>query len=420
MNTLEKSTDFAHTLIGRFMLLVVGTAATFFSGAAISLQTSAPLSSDSQTHMSEALRTAIKKVIVLPGTSPTDQTTIGSYGKATPGLVDGMQQGSEIGRGVSTEIAGIPFSIPFPFLTLPGALIGGMSGAAKRELQEFRDALTADLAQAAGPPLSNDALASDVFWGLQNIPNLDSKVFALTTPIPRDTDAILYVSLTAVTIDVQGKDAIITTLASMTLRRLSDGKNIFANVIKYEDRDTLSNWTKNENAAWHDYANFARHYIGREISAEVFERIEFQHELQPQPTDTVARIKKNAWQGVSRSLTPTLAWELKLQGSDIYSSWAKAIKAGDISYDVDIYDMHRLVYSAKHVPDPRHTVVVELEKCKTYRWTVRPSYQVGSDTRFGEWMRIKTDTGAGNGNVGTKASVAPAYIQDFASLAIKC
>lgn len=420
MNTLEKSTDFAHTLIGRFMLLVVGTAATFFSGAAISLQTNAPVSSDSQTHMSEALRTSIKKVIVLPGTSPTDQTTIGSYGKATPGLLDGMQQGSEIGRGVTKEIAGIPFSIPFPFLTLPGALIGGMSGAAKRELQEFRDTLTADLAQAAGPPLSNDALASDVFWGLQNIPNLDSKVFALTTPIPSDTDAILYVSLTAVTIDVQGKDAIITTLASMTLRRLSDGKNIFANEIKYEDRDTLSNWTKNENAAWHNYANFARHYIGREIPAEVFERIELQHELQPKPTDTVARIKKNAWQGVSRSLTPTLAWELKLLGSDLYSPSAKAIVAGDISYDVDIYDMHRLVYSAKHVPEPRHTVVADLEKCKTYRWTVRPSYQVGSDTRFGEWMRIKTETGSGNGNVGTKASVAPAYIQDFASLAIKC
>ena len=84
------------------------------------------------------------------------------------------------------------------------------------------------------------------------------------------------------------------------------------------------------------------------------------------------------------------------------------------------YDMHRLVYSAKHVPDPRHTVAVELEKCKTYRWTVRPSYRVGSDTRFGEWMRFKTDTVTDNGNVGRKASEAPAYIQDFASLNIKC
>ncbi len=201
---------------------------------------------------------------------------------------------------------------------------------------------------------------------------------------------------------------------------MSDGKDLYANVIQYEDRDTLSNWTKNENAAWHNYANFARHYIGREISAEVFERIELQHELIPKPTDTVTRVKKNDWQGVSRSSTPTLAWELNLHGSDSYSSWAKAIVAGDISYDVDIYDMHRLVYSAKHVPDPRHTVAVELEKCKTYRWTVRPSYQVGSDLRFGEWMRFKTETGTGNGNVGKKASAAPAYIQDFASLNIKC
>ena len=40
--------------------------------------------------------------------------------------------------------------------------------------------------------------------------------------------------------------------------------------------------------------------------------------------------------------------------------------------------------------------------------------------RFGEWMRFKTDTVTDNGNIGRKASEAPAYIQDFASLKIKC
>jgi len=371
--------------------------------------------------MSETLRTSIKKVVVLPGTRPTDETTIGSYEKATPDLLDGVQQGWEMGRGITKEVAGIPFFFPFPSVVAQSAaVIGGLYGGTLRELQDFRDALTADLAQEVGPPLSNDALASDVYWGLRNIPNLDSRVFALTTPIPDDTDAILYVSLTAVTIDVQGKDAIITTSASTTLRRVSDGKDLYANEIQYEDRDTLGNWTKDENAAWHNYANFARHYIGREISARVFERIVLQHELLPQETDTVARVRKNDWQGVSRSSTPTLAWKLNLRGNDAYSSWAMAIKAGDISYDVDVYDMHRLVYSAKHVPDPRHTVAAELEKCKTYRWTVRPSYQVGGETRFGEWMRFKADTVTDNGNVGRKASEAPAYIQDFASLAIKC
>jgi hypothetical protein len=35
-------------------------------------------------------------------------------------------------------------------------------------------------------------------------------------------------------------------------------------------------------------------------------------------------------------------------------------------------------------------------------------------------MRIDSETITGNGNVGTQASDAAAYIQDFASLEIKC
>ena len=299
-------------------------------------------------------------------------------------------------------------------------LFGGLSGKAKQEIQDFRDALTADLTKATGKPLSNDALASDVFWSIWKIPDLDAKVFAPSTPIPNDTDAILYVSLTDVTINVQGKDAIITTSASATLRRVSDGRDLYSSVVQYQDRDTLGNWTRNDNALWRDYTNFARHYIGREISAEVFKRVELQYELRPLETDTVARVKKNEWHGLSRSLIPTLAWELKLLGSDSYGAWASAIDETDISYDVEIYDMHQLVYSASSVGESRHTVVVELEACKKYRWSVRPLYRVGTDIKYGEWMRSNLGASDGNGNIGRKVSEVPAYIQDFASLQIKC
>ncbi len=311
-------------------------------------------------------------------------------------------------------------------MTLPGAIVGGISGKTKREIQEFRDALTEDLAQAANQPLTNDGLALDVYRGLRSVPGLDSKLFAPTTPIPNDTDAILYVSVKDVTIDVQGKEAILTTSAAVTLRRLSDGKDLYEKVIQYQDRDTLNNWTENENALWHDYANFARHYLGREISAEVFDRIELRHELHPKESDTVARIKKNEWQGVSRSTHPTLAWQLTLLGGDSYGSWTDTIDESDIYYDVEIYDMHRLVYAEKQVQDPLHTLAFEIDACKTYRWSVRPSYHLGSDIKFGEWMRFNPDTDTdtatdtGRGSVGKKASEAPAYIQDFALLKIKC
>lgn len=420
MNTQERNHGSAHAVFVRLVLLAVGVLAMIFPGAAISIPPAPAPASSPHTHMSEALRSSFKKLVVLPSRGPAEQAVIGSYAKPTAGLIDGARAGSEIGRGVSTEVGGIPIAIPIPILTLPGALIGGLSGGAKRKVQDFRDALTADLAAAASQPLSNEALATDVFWGLRNLPGLDAKIFLLTTPIPSDTDAILYVSLSNVVIDVQGKEAIITTSAHATLRRLSDGANVYEKEVQYQDTDTLSNWTRNENMAWRNYATFARHYIGREISAEVFERVQLKHELRPQQTDTVTRVRKNAWQGVSRSSTPTLAWQLTLLGGDSYGSWATLISAADISYDVEIYDQHRLVYSAKRVQEPRHTVSVDLEKCKSYRWSVRPSYSIGSDTRFGEWMRFNSDTVTGNGNVGRRASDAPAYIQDFALLKIKC
>ncbi len=115
---------------------------------------------------------------------------------------------------------------------------------------------------------------------------------------------------------------------------------------------------------------------------------------------------------------------MTLLGGDSYGSWAIVIDESDIYYDVEIYDMHRLVYAEKQVEDPTHTLEFEIDACKTYRWSVRPSYHLGTDIKFGEWMRFRsdsdTDTDTGKGSVGKKASEAPAYIQDFALLEIKC
>ncbi|MFQ6004861.1 MAG: hypothetical protein ACE5OQ_05090 [Woeseia sp.] len=418
-------------VIGWVTLLVFAAAATLVPSRDVPGQTrSGPDSSTQESnstgsHMSEALRSSVKKVVVTAGLSPANQAISGSYDKETPGLVGGMNAGSRIGT-IPTEIGGVNVNFPIPILTIPGAIFGGLSGAAKREIQEFRDELTDELVKGERRALTNDGLALDVYRGLQQLPSLDSKLFAPATPIPEDTDAVLYVSFDGVAIDVQGKDAIITTSAKATLRRLSDGEDVYEKVARYQDRDTLSNWTKNENALWRDYVNFARHYLGREISAEVFDRIRLRHQLHAKETDTVARDRNDERQLVSRSLTPTLAWELTLEGDDSYGAWTDTIDESDIFYDVEIYDLHRLVYSEKQVPEPRHTIDMELDACQTYRWSVRPSYHVGGDIKFGEWMRfdpeIDTDTETDSevGIIGRNASEAPAYIQDFALLKIKC
>lgn len=237
MHARQKSREIFRTLIGRVTILIVGaTTALCPVWTAFAQTNSEPTSNNDQasaarvpTHMLEALRASIKKVVVIAGASPRGQSVTGSYEKATDGLVGGIDFGSRIGT-ISKEIGGVPISFPIPILTIPGAIYGGLSGAAKREIQQFRDQLTEELARAESRSLSGDGLATDVYFGLLSLPNLETKVIAPTTPMPENTDAILYVGLDSVTIDVQGKDAIVTTSARATLRRLSDGRDLYEKV----------------------------------------------------------------------------------------------------------------------------------------------------------------------------------------------
>lgn len=372
---------------------------------------------ESDMLMAEEYRTAINKVVVLPGRSPSTSGVTGSYRKKTDGLVDGIYKGEEIGI-IRKDIGGIPVSFPIPVLRRLGGIFGGVSGAITRQVQDFRDAMTKDLAATNTSPLSNEALADDVFWRLRDVPGIDPKVYALTTPIPEETDAILYVSFSDASINVDGKIATINFSATATLRRMSDGQHLYENTIHYQDTDTLANWTKDDKAAWRDYANYARHYVGREIVAEIFERVDVQQTLRPVPTNTVKRVKKEDWKGITTSSTPTLEWSLDLKGDDKQAIWAKSIEPRKLRYDVEIYDKHQLIYVAKQVSGMTHTVEAPLPDCKTYRWSVRPAYDLNGIVRYGEWMRSDPDTA--NGNRGQAGSEASAYIYDFASLEVKC
>ena len=366
------------------------------------------------THMSEELRSAITKIVILPINGDAQEAVTGTYGQKTLGMAGGAAKGSGIGN-IPVEVGHVPINIPIPLLREIGMLVGGITGTAQRQVQELRDRLTEDLSDAVEQPLTNSALATDVFWELKNVNSLDPKLFAVTTPIPEGTDAILYVSIDELTLNVQNKEAIITTVATARLERLSDRTTLYRKEVKYEDRDSLRNWLRDDSALWHQYRVFARHYIGREISAELYERAALPATLVPVPSDTVKSIKKNNWQGRSASPTPTLAWQFELS-----EEAASAAAGAEILWDVEIYDANRPVYSARQVSGLQHTVTTPLEPCKTYRWSVRPSYHKGSERRNGWWMRAVSAAGFNNGNVGRAVSEAHAYIQDFPSLEVKC
>lgn len=385
-------------------------------------------------HMSESLRDAIDKVVVIAGQGAANEEVSGTYERETAGFLGGWQEGSRMGT-ISREVGGVPINLPIPGLALPGAILGSLTGATKRQIQEFRDRLTEEIINAESPPLRSDGLANDALWVIRRQPELDSHLFSPRVEISEDTDAVLYISIDNMMIAIQGKEAIITTSALGTVRRQSDGRDVYRTVVHYEDRDTLRNWTANDNALWRDYTNFARYFLGREVAADVFGKVALDHQLVPRETESVERARKDERKFVSESLTPTLAWDLTLAGGDPYGGWSETIDENDITYDIDVFDNHTLVYDEKGIRDSSHTLAWELEPCRTYRWSVRPVYNVAGQTRFGEWMRYEFEDDDEDekdedreeskeviqkGVFGRKASDAPAYIQDFPMLEIEC
>lgn len=378
-----------------------------------------PVAAEPPSHMPESVRAAVSKVVVLPEDAPTQQGLTGSYKKETSGLLGGWQAGQRMSRR-GREFGPVWVGISIPILELPGAVLGGLTGLTKQQIQDFRDALTEDLVYATDKPLSNEKLATDVFWQIRGVPSLEPKVLAMDIAVPADTDAVLYVSLTDVSIDIEKNDAIITTSASTSLRRSSDGHELYRQTVHYQDRDTLRNWNADDNALWRDYTNFARHYIGREIAAEVFERVEINNQLTPAQSASIKTSKKDLWSGQTRTRTPTLSWDFELLGDNHYGAWADAIQPSDVAFDVEIYDRQKLIYAERQIPSTQHTVQLPLEPCGDYRWSVRPSYTIGSDRKFGDWMRGQPEEGDASAYVGRRVSVAPAYLQDFAQLSVHC
>ena len=366
------------------------------------------------TDMDENIRSSVSKIVIHAGASASDEQVKGSYNKETDGLLGGMAKGSEIGQ-IPVEVGGVPIAIPIPILRELGMIAGGIKGVTQDEIQEFRDRMTDDLRAATDRPLSNDSLANDVFWGLRSVPGVEPKILDLEAPVPEDTDALLFVALSDFSIKVEGNEAVIETAAAARLERRSDNTTLFRTEARYSDRDKLANWTDDDAHLWREYRNFARHYIGRELSASLYERIPVRHEVEPRESATVKHDKKVDWLGKTRSLRPTLAWSSALDNAE-----AGRIDAATISWDLEIYESNRPVYSAKQIVGESHVPNVPLEACKTYWWTVRPAYQVDGARKVGQWMRNTAVGNAGIGIVGRNASEAHAYIQDFARLEVHC
>ena len=235
---------------------------------------------------------------------------------------------------------------------------------------------------------------------------------------------MLYVGFEDFKMDIQKSQATLILTARAELKRRSDGMSLYSRVIEYQDTDTLQNWTKNDLALWHDFGNFAAHYLSRELAGETFFRARVPDSLTPVATDSAKSDKKNPHRYLSKTPMPELAWKHVLLERNPDGTPATPIDPADIAYDIEVYSSHRLVYASRQIPTQSHVVGIELDCADDYRWSVRPTYLIGDDVTYGEWMRRDPDdAGAAkgrNGLVGRNASIAPAYTQDFPELEIKC
>ena len=396
-------------------------------------------------HMPEPLRADIQKVIVISGDRVANESVDGTYERGAPGLVGGIARGQDMAT-ISREIGGVPINLPIPGLQLPASILGGIAGITMKQIQEFRDALTEEIVNSDSPPLRSDGLAIDAFWGIRRLPHIDSQLFSPNLEIPEDTDAIVYANFADLSIEVDGGDAVITTTATASVFSQNSQRDVYRTELSYQDRDKLVNWTANDNAVWKTYANFARHYLGRALAADLFGRVDLEHELVPIESSDVEFARKSRQALETDALAPTLAWQLELgESQTAYGSLGEAIDPGAVTYDLEIFDNRQLVYDAQDISGSSYRLTYELEPCQTYRWSVRPVYTVGNSRRFGEWMRFTYDPGSDpkakkkksrkkseatstatpavdkyKGLRGRQASAAPAYVQDFAGLSIAC
>ena len=281
---------------------LVACSTPVYEGAQPTMKTRHP-----HTHLEEVERDRIETVVVMPHTPQSELTVFGTYDKDTISVTDGVLAASQIplliAIDASTSDLGtiVPPEILIPVIVLPSAIMGASAAKAAQEIQEFRDRLTEHLVNAASPPLENQVLASDIYSRMRRVSAIDTNVIADTTPLPEDTDVVLLVRYIDFLIDVQGNDAMIEVGASATLQRVSDGKVLWAREYFYEDRDTLSNWTRDELVLWDNYINFARHFLARQITSELFEKYELRHNLYPLATDSVVLSRGDRWQEIGRA-----------------------------------------------------------------------------------------------------------------------
>ncbi len=371
-------------------LMVSACASSFFLG-----QHPSTTYRSSDSHMPEEVRSSIRTVALQPSEIPPNLVVRGDVYTA-PGDEFGAGEGAAAGvifTGRMISEADNPFPaiilapIVLPIAVVVGAAMGAATSAVMEEIREARKDLTDALLEEDNRPLPSDTLVEELQAHLEAVKDVESTLIPAEAPPPFEVDAILEIKVWGLTITIEGGDAIMATEATAAIRRSGDTSLLYQRQYSVDQTESLNDWIADDNALWNDYVDRARRYFARRISEDFFEKIELRHVLRPVHSESFSGAPRRDYSSADvNTLTPTLTWELILFGGGDYGEWVEKIDETQAVYDLEIYDGDRLVYYAGDIQAVHHLVQEELERCTSYRWSVRPSYLIEGKTRVSDWM----------------------------------
>jgi len=93
-----------------------------------------------------------------------------------------------------------------------------------------------------------------------------------------------------------------------------------------------------------------------------------------------------------------------------------------VTYELEIYDSGKLVYTEDDIRTTRYEVQEALQECRTYHWSVRPHYEIDGKTRSGEWMQFlsSSERRTIRSAASSRYSATPDFWLGFPELTIGC
>ncbi|MEM7450818.1 MAG: hypothetical protein AAF350_05200 [Pseudomonadota bacterium] len=364
-----------------------------------------------EDYLTEDTRRTLRAVRITVDTAKPTLTVGGDYGAPTTSLSEaaaaGAAEGISDSAGVLSEDprALVLYPIVMPAAMIAGSIAGASAAAFEKKLAEFREELADELVTSSDTPTPGVGLAQ-----------------ALTVMIPqrtdvqvtKDADTELVISIRDISVDTADRDAVITTVADITLTRLADSKVLYRRSKRYAERNSLRAWSADDYALYQGYPERARRYVAAQVVADVFERLHVRHVLRPAGSESFT----GGWAGRFRGGDTTLAWEYFLVGGDDH---APKLDEDSIQFDLRILEADRIVYEANRIDGDTHTVRDVLPECTTLRWSVRPTFLVDGQRRAGAWMHYRSNFDKiWNSEFDGPMAETPPHWQYFARLTPPC